>query len=30
MKEILQCKSCGEHLEPSKIEEHVREMHFWA
>jgi len=29
MMTILQCKSCGEHIEPSKIEKHVREIHFW-
>jgi ribosomal protein L32 len=29
MKELFECKNCGEYLAPEKIEKHVKEIHFW-
>lgn len=26
---LFECKNCGGHLLAEKIEEHVKEMHFW-
>jgi hypothetical protein len=26
---FFECKNCGDHIPSSKIEEHVKEMHFW-
>jgi len=29
MKELFECKNCGECFASEKIEKHVKEMHFW-
>jgi len=29
MQQFLACKSCGETCPSERIEEHVKEMHFW-
>jgi hypothetical protein len=29
MNGLMQCKSCGEYVSRSLVEDHVKEMHFW-
>jgi hypothetical protein len=29
MSNFFECRSCGEHFFPEKIEEHIKEIHFW-
>jgi len=29
MSDFLECQSCGEHCMLQKLEEHIKEAHFW-
>jgi len=29
MSKFFECNNCGEHIPHSKIEDHVKELHFW-
>ena len=26
---IFECRNCGEYFSPEKIEDHIKENHFW-
>ena len=29
MRTLFECRNCGEHFTIEKVEEHIKEMHFW-